>query len=346
MTTIYRTLAAVLVKTRKPLALLELEVPPPARGQVLVRLAYSGVCGSQLNEVRGRKGRDAYLPHTLGHEGSGVVVATGAGVRKVRPGDHVVVTWIKGAGLEGESQPYRTARGRKVNTGAVSTLLGSALLSENRLVRIRPDMPLKEAALLGCAVPTGAGIIRHQVRPRKGQAVAVFGVGGVGLSAVLAAAAAGARVIAVDRVRSKLRAAREAGAAGAVDASRGDAAAQVSRIAGGGCDACVECSGSTAAMDAALSAVRPGGLCVIAGNPPHGERMTVDPYDLIRGKRLVGSWGGGTDPDSDIPYYCGEYLAGRLRLSTLLGRVYPLTRTDEALDDLERGRVRRALVRL
>lgn len=346
MSTTYRTLAAVLVKTRRPLALQELEIPPPARGQAIVRLAYSGVCGSQLNEVRGRKGKDAYLPHTLGHEGSGVVVAVGAGVRKVRPGDHVVVSWIKGAGLEGESQSYRNAAGRKVNTGAVSTLLGSALISENRLVRIRPDMPLKEAALLGCAVPTGAGIIRNQVRPTKGQTVAVFGVGGVGLSAVLAAAAAGARTIAVDIVASKLRAAREAGAAGTVDASRGDVSGALARIAGGGCDACVECSGSTAAMTSALAAVRPGGLCVIAGNPPHGERMSVDPYDLIRGTRLSGSWGGSTDPDRDIPRYVNEFLSGRLRLATLLGRVYPLARVDRALDDLERGRVRRALVRL
>lgn len=346
MSTTYRTLAAVLVKTRRPLAFRELEIPPPARGQALVRLAYSGVCGSQLNEVRGRKGRDAYLPHTLGHEGSGVVVAVGAGVRKVRPGDHVVVTWIKGSGLEGRLQSYRTVRGGKVNTGAVSTLLGSALISENRLVRIRPDMPLKEAALLGCAVPTGAGIIRHQVRPSKGQTVAVFGVGGVGLSAVLAAAAAGARVIAVDIVASKLRAARQAGAYRTLDASRGDAAPELSRIAGGGCDACVECSGSTSAMASALSAVRPGGVCVIAGNPPYGERMSVDPYELIRGKRLVGSWGGSADPDRDIPFYVSQFQSGRLRLATLLGRVYPLRRLDEALDDLERGRVRRALVRL
>ncbi|MCG3175093.1 MAG: Aryl-alcohol dehydrogenase [Candidatus Omnitrophica bacterium] len=342
----HRTQAAVLERTGRPLAVRPVEVPAPGRGQALVRIAYSGVCGSQLNEARGRKGKDPYLPHTLGHEGSGVVIGIGPGVTKVRPGDHVVLTWIKGQGLEGRTQAYRDLKGRRINTGPVSTLLGTALISENRLVRIRKNMPLKEAALLGCAVPTGAGIVRHQVRPLKKQTVAVFGCGGVGLAAVLALAASGARPVAVDVVPARLRAAKAAGSWRTLDASRRDPAATLLRLTGAGCDACIECSGNTGAMESALASVRPGGVCVIAGNPPRGSRMAVDPFELIRGKRLVGSWGGSTDPDRDIPRYVEEFLSGRLRLGMLLGRTMPLSRVNEALDGLESGAVRRTLVEM
>src|SRR5581483_3091486 len=166
--------AAVLVELNRPLRIADLDIPDLKAGQVLVKFAYSGICGTQLLEIQGRKGEDRFLPHTLGHEGSGVVVAIGSGVKKAGPGDHVIVSWIKGVGADVPSSSYHSSGGI-VNSGAVSAFSTHAIVSENRVVRISKDMPLREAALLGCAVPTGAGTVLRDARVQRGQSVAVFG---------------------------------------------------------------------------------------------------------------------------------------------------------------------------
>jgi S-(hydroxymethyl)glutathione dehydrogenase/alcohol dehydrogenase len=227
------TEAAVLYATNEPLRLVELDIPAPGKGQVLVDVHYSGICGSQLNEIRGARGPDRYLPHTLGHEGSGIVVETGEGVTKVRPGDHVVLTWLKAAGLDAPG-PIYTAGGARINSGPISTFLRSAVVAENRVVKISSDVDLKRAALLGCAVPTGAGLVLHSAAVQTGQSVAIWGAGGIGLSAILAAAMVKANpLIAVDVVPGKLKNATTVGATHVIDAAKTDAVAELMRITGG-----------------------------------------------------------------------------------------------------------------
>jgi S-(hydroxymethyl)glutathione dehydrogenase/alcohol dehydrogenase len=341
-----QTEAAVLVELNQPLRHARLELPELEAGQVLVEVAYSGVCHSQLHEVRGRRGPDRYLPHTLGHEGSGIVRAVGAGVKKVRPGDRVVLTWIKGQGADVASSGYHEA-GAKINSGPLSTFMRHTITCENRLVRLPPDMPLREAALLGCALPTGAGIVINMLAMQPGASLAVFGAGGIGLSAVLAARMLGADpLIAVDVVESKLAEALRLGATHAVNAGQRDPVAAVRELTQGrGADYAVEAAGRRETMEAAFRSVRDqGGLCVLAGNLPHGEQIALDPFDLIRGKRIAGAWGGATRPDEDVPRYVGWFLEGRLPMNELISREYPLGEINAALDDLEQGRVVRALV--
>lgn len=342
------TQAAVLVEAGRPLRLMTLEIPPLKPGQVLVDVAYSGVCGSQLNEVQGSRGPDRYLPHTLGHEGSGTVIAGGDGVTKVKPGDRVVLSWIKGSGADVPDTVYDSADGR-INSGAVSTFMRRTVTCENRLIPIPDAMPLREATLLGCAVPTGAGIVFNTTKMDADSSLAVFGVGGIGLSAVMAAAALGAgTIVAVDVVAEKLEKAREFGATHVIDARDTDPLAAIHELtAGRGVDFAIEAAGRAEAMEAAFESVREGGgLCVVAGNLRHGRRITVDPFDLIRGKRLVGTWGGESRPDQDIPRYVEMFLDGRLALERLITREYPLEGINEAFDDLERGRVVRPIIRM
>jgi S-(hydroxymethyl)glutathione dehydrogenase/alcohol dehydrogenase len=340
------TEAAVLRELSQPLVPLVLEVPALRPGQVLVDLAYSGVCHSQLNEARGRKGPDRYLPHTLGHEGSGVVRAVGADVSKVGPGDHVVVSWIKGRGMDVPGCVYASDRG-PINSGPVSTFMGTTVTCESRVVRIPERMPLREAALLGCAIPTGHGMVLHMADLRAGQSLAVFGAGGIGLSAVLAARYRKAGVIvAVDVVDRKLDEARRLGATHLVNAARVEPISAIRELTQGlGVDVSIESAGRRETMEAAFGAVRDGGgLCIVCGNLPQGERIALDPFDLIRGKRIVGSWGGGTDPDRDIPRYAEMFLAGELDLESLVTREYGLAEINRALSDLEEGRLARALI--
>jgi S-(hydroxymethyl)glutathione dehydrogenase/alcohol dehydrogenase len=285
------------------------------------------------------------VPHTLGHEGSGVVLEVGPEVVKVRPGDRVILTWIKGSGLDAPSVAYESGTGR-VNSGAISTFLRHAVIAENRLVKLPTAVPLREAALLGCAVPTGAGMaIEGGIT--AGKSAAVFGCGGVGLCAVMMARALGAaRVIAVDIHPVKLELAKAFGATDVLDASAGDPVAAIRALTGGaGVDCAIEAAGTRQTGEAAFNAVRAGGgLAVIGGNPAFGERIAISPMDLIRGKRIVGSWGGGSVPERDAERFAQLYESGALPLAKLLTHTYPLEGVNQALDDLEAGRIGRGLI--
>jgi S-(hydroxymethyl)glutathione dehydrogenase/alcohol dehydrogenase len=330
--------AAILTQINKPLELVELAAPELKDGQVLVRIAYSGICHSQLNEIRGLKGEDRFLPHTLGHEGSGIVESVGRGVKKVKPGDKVVLTWIKGKGFDVPSTIYKKADGSAVNSGAISTFMTYAVVSENRLVKIQGKMPLKEAALFGCAIPTGAGIVLNSAKIPKGATVAIFGMGGIGLSALLAARSKGAAtVIAVDIAINKLKKAMQLGATHIINAKSEDVLPAILRFTQNkGVDLAVECAGVKDSMEKAFNSVRDkGGLCIIAGNLPWQEKISLDPFDLIKGKRIIGTWGGESEIDKDVLFYSREYLSGRLKAGDLISKVYNLRDINKALSESE-----------
>jgi S-(hydroxymethyl)glutathione dehydrogenase/alcohol dehydrogenase len=341
--------AAILRELAKPLDVAsDIEFGPPARGQVLVKLAYSGVCHSQLMEARGRRGADRFLPHLLGHEGTGRVTAIGDGVTKVKAGDKVVLGWIKGTGLDAGGATY-SHRGETINAGGVTTFNEFALVSENRVVPLPDGVPMDVGVLFGCAVPTGAGIVLNEIKPVDGSTIAIFGMGGIGMSALMATLLFKCkRVIAIDVVPAKLQLAREFGATDTIDASNGDVLQEILRLTDNkGVDYAVDASGRTSSIELAFNSVRRGGgLCVFASHPEQGARLSIDPYELICGKQIRGSWGGGCAPDTDIPRFAELYRQGRLPLEKLLTKRYTLTQINEALDDLEHGRVGRPLVEI
>jgi len=343
--------AAVLSRLNEPLELVSgIECRLPGRGQVLVKLAYSGVCHSQLMEVRGRRGADGYLPHLLGHEGTGKVVQVGEGVSKVKPDDLVVLGWIKGSGLDGGGVRYRCAcMPQDINAGGVTTFNEYALVSENRVVPLPHGVPLDVAVLFGCAVPTGAGIVTNDLKPVPGSSVAVFGLGGIGMSALMATMLFEcAKVIAVDVSEDKLELARSFGATHVINAATADSVAEIRKLTGGaGVDYAVEASGQASVIEQAFESIRRGGgVCVFASHPEHGKRISIDPYELICGKQIRGSWGGSSNPDRDIPMFAKLYLEGRLPLEKLISKKYPLEAINEALDDLEHHRVGRPLIEI
>jgi S-(hydroxymethyl)glutathione dehydrogenase/alcohol dehydrogenase len=340
-----KTVAAILVETGKPLALDEVDVPALRPGQVLVELAYSGACHTQVLEARGHRGEDKWLPHLLGHEGTGTVVDAGPGVARVKPGDRVVLSWIRGGGMEAGGAVYGW-NGRPVNAGGVTTFQRHAVASENRLTPLPPGLPMDLGVLLGCAAPTGMGVVLNVGRVRAGDAVAVFGAGGIGLNAVMAAAHAGARpLIAVDPQPAKRELALAFGATDAVDPAGEDVLAAIRRIAPEGLDVAVEATGRPAVMEQALRACRPqGGRAVIIGNARFGETLALDPGLFNQGKSLLGTWGGDSRPDRDYGRYGRLIASGRFDVRRLLSAPYRLEDVNRALDDLEAGRVGRPLI--
>ena len=343
-----KTKAAILEKINAPLVIKELTIPKLKPGQVLVDIAYSGICHNQLGEIQGKKGPDRYLPHTLGHEGSGVVLEVGEKVTKVKPGDHVVLCWIKGQGLDEPSTTY-TCNGQNINSGAITTFLEKSVISENRLIPISKKMPLKEAALLGCAIPTGAGTVFNDMNIKPGNSLAIFGTGGIGSSALLAASFLKASpIIAVDVVDAKLEKAKQIGATHTINALKECPIKKIQEITlSKGVDFAFESAGKKAVMEQAFASVNVNrGLFVIAGNIPKGDKIHIDPFDLIQGKKMIGTWGGSTSVDTDIPKYVDLFLNHSFSLSSLITHEIRIEEINDFFKELQTGKAVRGIINL
>lgn len=341
--------AAVLYELGKPLVVEDgIETPPLNRGQVLVRLFYSGVCHSQIMEARGNRGVDPYLPHLLGHEATGEVVDVGAGVAKVKPGDRVVLGWVKGDGIEAGGAKYRSKTGRVINSGGVTTFSDLSVVSENRCVPLPPGVPADIGVLFGCAVPTGAGIVLNSLRPRAGATLAVIGLGGIGLCALAATRVFEPdQVIAIDIEPAKLELAMQLGATHVIDASNQDVVEAVRELTSGrGVDYSIEAAGSSKTIELAFEILRRGGKCIFASHPKAGSTIQLDPFELICGKQIEGSWGGASKPDIDVPKFADLYRRKQLPLEKLITKRYTLDEINDALDDLETGRVGRPIIEI
>jgi len=339
--------AAILYETGHPLVVEnEIEIPPLKAGQVLVKVHFSGVCHSQLMEARGKRGNDPYLPHMLGHEGSATILEVGPGVTRFKKGDNVILTWIKSLGANVLQTQYKKGN-QVINAGGVTTFSEYSIVSENRCVLLPAGIPLDVASLFGCAVLTGAGIVTNTIKPEKNNSLAIFGLGGIGLSALMAACLYDCQLlIAVDIEQGKLNLAREFGATHLINSSKEDPVERIREITGGkGVDYSIEAAGVVRTIEQAFQSVRKsGGKCVFASHPSANEKIMIDPFDLICGKEIMGSWGGDSKPEEDIPRFAKLYLEGKLPLEKLLTRRYSLNQINEALNDLEQRKVGRPLI--
>ena len=340
--------AAWLEQEKSELCCGMVELPAKLRlGQVLVQIKYSGVCHSQVMETRGRRGVDPYLPHLLGHEATGVVMEIGPGVTKVKPEDQVILTWIKAEGhdVQGGKAIHKN---KVINSGPVTTFSEVTVVSENRVVPLPEGVPLDIGVLFGCALPTGLGMILNELKPEPESSSMVIGLGGVGLCALMGAIAAKCNpVIAVDLSEAKRELALELGATHALDPMGQDISGTVSQLTKGGVDFCIDAAGKCQTIQTAFACIRRGGgRCIFASHPEQGQQLKLDPYELICGKLIQGSWGGACKPDRDVPRFAEMYLAGKLRLDRLIERPYALDQINVALDDLEAGKTMRPIVQM
>lgn len=341
-----KTKAAILHESNTPLVIDEVEIPALKKGQVLVKILCSGVCRAQLNEIMALKGPDRFLPHLLGHEASAIVEKIGRGVTRVKKGDYVVLSWIKGAGEETGGSCYR--QGDKIiNAGAVTTFSEHAVVSENRVTKISKKVPPDVAAIIGCAVATGAGIVNNTLEAKRKSSIVVFGVGGVGLSAILAAKLKGCgKIIAVDIFEEKLSFAKKLGATHGINIHYGSPVRQIKDIVPDGVDHAIDASGNRVAMEAAFEALNQTGMLVIAGNLAHNEKISIHPFELIKGKRIVGTWGGETVPQRDFPKYANDYCRGQFPIDRLITHRFRLEQVNEALRVLRSGAVGRIVLEI
>jgi Zn-dependent alcohol dehydrogenase len=344
----------------RPMSLEEVELGAPRPGELLVRVEAAGVCHSDVSVVDGSRVRP--LPMALGHEAAGVVEEVGAGVDDVRPGDHVVLTFVPSCSRCAECSSGRPAlctAAAKVN-GAGTLLHGPSLLRDRAgtvlyhhlgvsgfarhavvaresAVVVPADVPLRTAALFGCAVLTGAGAVLNTASVRPGQSVAIFGLGGVGLAAVMAASVASAHpILAVDPVEAKRALALQLGATAAFAPEEAEKAIQ--DLTGGGVEIGFEAAGVPAVLEAAFRATRRGGTTVAMGLPHPARMLTLPALAFAgEGRTLCGSYMGSAAPQRDLPRYVALWKAGRMPVDRLQSAVLPLDRINDAFEALAAG---------
>ena len=352
----------------KPLAIEEVELDPPGPGETLVKIGAAGLCHSDLSVIEGNRPRP--MPMALGHEAAGVVEKLGPGVDDLKVGDHVVMVFVPSCGhclpcAEGRPalcEPGAAANGagtllsgqRRLhrNGGDVHHHLGVsafaqyATVSRRSLVKIEKELPLDEAALFGCAVLTGVGAVINTARVPAGSSVAVIGLGGVGLSSLLGAAAAGARrIVAVDLSDDKLGLARQLGATDTFNPKSPDAIDAIRSASGGGVEFAFEMAGSVRAMDLAYKITRRGGTTVTAGLPPPDQNFALPQVNLVAEERTVkGSYIGTCVPARDLPRYIELYRRGRLPVDRLMSGRLKLDEINLGFDRLREGQAVRQVV--
>ncbi len=342
-----RMKAAVLYEINKPLIIEDIKIPNPEIGQVLVKVMSSGICHTQLDNVKGKYGNDPYLPHLLGHEGAGVVEKIGPGVTYVTPGDHVILSWIKGPGFNSKT-PIYTKGTQKINAGPVTTFNEYTIASENRVTKIRDDIPFDVASIVGCAVSTGLGAVLNESKVQPGTTVAVFGIGGIGLNIIQGSALVNAlKIIAIDIYDDKLDVAKKFGATHVINAKKEDPVKYIKEITDGkGVDYSFESAGLKETMEQAYQTACNTGLINLVGNPTYNEKICIDALQTHYGKQLIGSHGGHTRPDIDFARYIDLYKTGKLKIDELITHRYKLDDVNIAINDMQAGHVCRAIIEL
>jgi S-(hydroxymethyl)glutathione dehydrogenase/alcohol dehydrogenase len=361
--------AVVLREPGRPVAVQTVLLEPPRRGEVLVRVVAAGVCHSDVHLADGLLGEGRW-PMVLGHEGAGIVQAVGDAVDAVAPGDHVAFCFVPSCGL---CEACRSGRRTLCQPAARNTVAGTLMDGSSRLrtpdgtmlqhglmvacfaefavvpaggaIPIPHDLPLWQAALLGCGVVTGIGAVTRAAGVRIGERVCVIGCGGVGLHVIAGARLAGAAtIIAVDRGGVKLEHALLRGATHAIDATAADAAAEIRAITQGGVDYAFEVVGSADTIRTAWDALRPGGIAVVVGLAPAGVEVSLPAIEFLSEKSIIGSYYGSADPAETFPGLVELVRSGRLELGDVVSDLIELDGVEDAFERLRRGHGGRSVV--
>jgi S-(hydroxymethyl)glutathione dehydrogenase/alcohol dehydrogenase len=356
--------AAVFHGPNLPLSIEDVELDKPQDREVLIKTVASGVCHSDLHFVDGFYPYPA--PAVLGHEAAGIIEEVGKQVTYVKPGDHVICCLSVFCGnceqcMSGHpnrcsnkqatqrnpsDKPRISQKGKPVNQFLdISSYCEKMLLHENAVVKIREDLPLDRAALIGCGVTTGVGAVLNTAKIEPGSTVAVFGAGGVGLAAIQGARIAGARkIIAVDMFEGKLAMAKRLGATDTVDASSSDPVDEIRKMTGGGVDYSFEAIGLKKAAEQAFNSLKAGGTATVIGMIPVGQKVEIDGYMFLTERKLQGSNMGSNRFRIDMPKYIDFYLQGRLNLDDMISQRRKLEDVNDAFRAMKAGEVARTVL--
>lgn len=341
--------AAILVENNSPLVVDEIQYPDKLEyGQVLVKIFFSGICGAQLNEISASKGPDKFLPHLLGHEGSGIVLKTGPGVTTVKANDHVVLHWRPSSGIQAPPAKYQWGK-KIVNAGWVTTFNDYAVISENRLTVLPNEFDLRLAPLFGCAVTTAVGVINNDAKVKIGQSVVIFGMGGVGINLAQSAAMVSAYpIIGIDINDQKLELGKKFGMTHGFNSTyETELYEKIKSIVGQqGADVVIDTTGNARIIEQAYNLTSGDGKTILVGVPKKGDNVTIYTLPLHFNKQLTGSHGGDAVPDKEIPRLIKLMDVGKMKLDGLITHEFSLDEINIALDLMRKGDCGRILINM
>ena len=330
--------SAILVKSKK-IEIHNFKIPNKLReDQVLVKINYTGICGSQIMEFLGNRGKDNFLPHAFGHEAVGQVIAIGKKVKKVFPKDEVILSWIKGEGLDYGGFQLANVKNQKINFGPISTFSSFAIVSENRVFLKHKKMSKIEAVLYGCATPTGAGIVINQLKEiKKNHKVCLIGVGGVGMAALLALIKKKPQIFVIEKNINKQKFLKKFNVNILNDRELG--------AYNNFFDFCIETSGITNMIEQGFDLIKKSGKIVFASHPKNSKKIKLNPHDFISGKRICGSWGGNCNLDIDINKIFKYFDKKNIFSTSAKISFFNLENINQAFKKVISGQINRAIIK-
>ena len=337
--------AAILFECLKPLLIEEISLNKLSRGQVLVKIDQSGICRSQLFEIDGERGEDKWLPHLLGHEAIGEVLEIHETVSKVKPGDKVVLTWIKSDGISAEPAKYNL-KDLVINGGQITTFSEFSVCSENRMIPIKNLGYTEIGPSLGCAIPTGYGLSITESRFKDAKYIGVLGLGGIGMSALLGSInRSNAQTIAIDVLPKRIKEALSIGADHIINASEVNLKDKIEKLTNGlMLDLLIECSGNILCINRSLDLINNTGLVKFTSHPKHGDLLNINPFELIKGKKIEGSWGGGISPDQHMSILMKDISKNMKFINLLNEKTYKLEDINLAIKGMREGNILRPII--
>ena len=338
--------SAILVESKKPLVVADVELPTKLEfGQVLVKVCYSGICGAQINEIDAIKGPDRFLPHLLGHEGSGIVEKIGEGVTTAKPGDRVVLHWRKSSGIESVTPKYLW-NGKKINAGWVTTFNEKTIVSENRLTVIPINFDMRIAPLFGCAVTSAFGVVNNDAKIKIGQSVLIFGVGGVGINIAQAASMVSAYpIVGIDIHKHKIDMGKKFGLTHGITTNSNNLNNEIYNIIGAkGADITIETTGNPKVIEQAYELTASDGKTILVGVP--NDKISIYSLPLHFKKILTGSHGGDAIPDVDIPRYIRLISQKKMTLENIITHEFDLAEINSAIDLFRSGKAGRIIIKM
>ncbi len=333
---------AILEKTNSKLKIKNLNLPALKKNQILVKIIYTGICGSQIMEIDGKRGFDKYLPHALGHEASGIIIDKHKSIKKFKINDQIIVSWIKNNYKDSEKIFYLDGR-KKINAGYANTFSNYAIISKNRCFKKPNILSMNEAALYGCAVPTGFGMV-SSLKVNKNSKVIITGFGGIGFFVYLTLKSKGIKnIIIIDKNYHKQKIAKKLGLKNILNNINSK---KVEKIFQSKADYCFETTGSAEMIEKSFKNLKDSGTLRFASHPKKGELIKIDPYDLIKGKKILGTWGGNINLGKQLNHMANILSKFKKEIRVITKKTYSLDKINDVIQNFKRGKILRPLIKL
>jgi Zn-dependent alcohol dehydrogenase len=336
---------AAILFSKKKVKIIDVEIPLPKENQILVKNLYSSICHTQLGEYLMKRGEDKYLPHCLGHEGVAKVISVGSNVKKIKRNDHVVMSWIKGDGHENGGTKYFSKKFGEINAGPVNTFSNYSLVSENRVYKIKKINNLKKLTLMGCAIPTAFNAVFDSLKVKKNSTMIIAGMGGLGIACLYASIYSGCKkIICIDINKKKLSNIEKLKNVEIICNKKVDISTllkkQIKKA-----DYTIDCTGNLGIVEELLSATKfLGGKCLIIGNPEPQKKISLDPWQFILGKSILGAWNSNKSFEKKFYKFLDIFLKSDID-RYFSGQIYKLNEINKAFNDLKSGKVLRPTIK-